>query len=391
MATKMKLTDTVASKAVLTGGTKDWIMDTDFPNLGLRLTAGSKSWAVRVTVGGRLLERTIGDWRVYSATKARDLATQIVGELRQGIDRFQKLKDQAAAELHERRQAISVSEALTEYLSRRTLAPRTKSDYEKLLQHELKSIANDPLRDVTRESAEKLHVSISKERGKTRANYALRLLRSLCLTLEMGCEKWSHFPWAKTPPRRTELTPEHGQVIWNAMEKRRVDSGAAYIRALLLTGCRRAELASLTVSQVSVRNRTITLPNTKNGTTHTIYMSDQLMEIVEPLLEDKKPTETVFLGAGDPRKCLAACVKATGVPFSLHSLRKLAAITMNRLGITLATCSACLNHTVSGNITLACYAHASADDMRLAWQQLGDYYTQRTATSLNSRNRSAAA
>lgn len=388
---RIKLTDTFANTLPLPAKGKRLHMDSVFPNLGLRLTPGSRSWIVRISVANQNIERTIGSTQIYSASGARKIATEIAAELRQGVDRSKIAREQAERAQEELRNSVTMSDALTQYCERRTLSERTMSDYKSLLARELKDVANTQLREISREFAERLHVKIAHNHGKTRANHALRLVRALCKAMEQGLSNWDGFSWANTPPKKTQLKPEHGTIIWAALDGRRADSGARYIKALLLTGCRRGELADLKVTQVSLRNRTISLPKTKNGSAFSIFMSDQLIEVIEPLLKDKESTDLVFSGSGDPRKCLKACIEAAGVPFSLHSLRKLLAITMNRLGIQMPTAAACLNHTGGGNITLSAYAHATDDDMRLAWQAVADYYVPRSGViSLNLHRRETA-
>ena len=382
----VRLTDSFATQTPVPAKGKRLIYDTTFSNFVLRITAaGARSWIVRTSIAGKNIERTIGSIKLYSATRAREIAIEICGELRQGVDRFQQAKERAQADTEAKKQAITISEGLDQYLERRTLKERTIADYEGLVKNELGEHSNMPLRDVTREFAEKLHVSITKSRGATRANKAIGLLQTLCTNLELGLQSWRRFPKAKISARRTKLIPEHGRVIWESLEGKAASSGANFLRALLLTGCRSGELKTLTVEQVSIRNRTISLPTTKSHIPHVIRMSDQLVALISPLLVDKEADDLVFSVAGDPRNSVKTAKEAVGVHFSPHDLRKLFAITLNSLGTPYPTIKACLNHSAGNDVTLSAYAHPTANDMAIAWQTASDLYTGRSGiTSLNT-------
>jgi len=384
--THFRLIDSFASSAPAPAKGKRLIYDTTFGNFALRITAaGARSWIVRTSIAGKNIERTIGSTKLYSASRAREIAIEICGELRQGVDRFQQARERAQADTEAKKQAISISEGLDQYLSRRTLSERTISDYRGLIKNELGEHSNMPLRDVTREFAEKLHVSITKSRGATRANKAIGLLQTLCTNLELGLQSWRRFPKAKTVARRTKLIPEQGRIIWESLEGKASTSGANFVRALLLTGCRSCELKTLTVKQVSIRNRTITLPKPKNGIPHEIRMSDQLIALISPLLTEKEDDDLVFSGAGDPRNSIKTAKEAVGVHFTPHDLRRLFAMTLNSLGTPYPTVKACLNHASGNDVTLSAYAHPTANDMSIAWQAASDLYTGRSGvTSLNT-------
>jgi integrase len=151
------------------------------------------------------------------------------------------------------------------------------------------------------------------------------------------------------------------------------------VSLLILTGCRRGEVAALRWGYIDDKARLITLPSTvtKNGRTHSFpygELSAQVFEAV-PRLSDYlfpasrstargKPT-TVFNGWG---KAKVDFDKRCGVDFRLHDLRRTFATNMAALGTPVQVTEKLLNH-VSGSLggIVAIYnRHNYLDEMREA-------------------------
>lgn len=411
---RVKLTDSLAEKADAPESGRAVIWDTACPNFGLRITGKKKAWIVRVKVRGVSKERTIDTYPgALSATAARDEAFNRIAEFKAGIDREADLKKREEEERARAASELTIAQAMKRYLSDNTeLSERTRSDYEGLIDNELASYKETKLQDVTREAAEQMMrdivADLKKGKGKSgsRANQALRAVRMLCLANEQGLQNWGKrrgksFPWVKTKAVRTGLDPDagHGKAIWDALGSRRCDTSADYVKALLLTGARRGEMAAVKISDISLRNRTMTLLDTKNGEDHVIQMSDQLIEIVERHMIDRETgskrgaDESLFTRCSEPKKLLASVSAEIGVKFTCHSLRKFFAITCLSLGIPGPVIKACLNHSSesSQDVTDKHYAHATPSQMRQAWQQVADMHAPRVGViSLNALRDAAA-
>lgn len=422
---RVKLTDAFAKGVVLpeSGVVIHW--DTECRNFGLRLKKTGSSWIVRVKVNQQAYERTIAElYTGMTAATARKIAQERVVELRNGIDRDKVLKERIEQERQDRLAAMSLKEAVTKYLEEnKTLGERTRDDYQKLIDNELAPYASVPLREVSREIAEKMVGEIAAEimrprtkedkavgkrsvsRNGSRANYAMRLVRALCFAFEQGCQNWGKrrgkaFPWIRTKAKRTELDPDagHGAMIWKALSTRRCDTSADYIKAIMLTGARRTEMAEVKVKDINIRNRTMILVDTKNHEDHVIYMPDQLFEIVERRMKDRKtgeakaPDATVFENCSEPKKLLASVSEEVGVKFTCHSLRKFFAITCLTLEIPTPVYKRCLNHSMenSDDVTEKHYAHATPTQLRKAWQKVADFNAPRDGVvSLNAHREAA--
>lgn len=414
-----KITNELVKTTPLATGQPFNIYDTELRGFCLRVTRTNKSYGVRIKVGGKEVYRSIAaigrTGCPDTATRARDRAKALIGELVKGIDTKadEKTKKRAEREAAKAKnvepEVLTLASALESYIAvainlkqDKPISERTKSDYRYIMTHELKEWANIPLESIDRKMADAMRIKIVQERGATRAVHGMRLVRTLCRKYKVGLLDWENF-FPKSTVRTTELEPDDGKILFEALsEMTHHSSSSRYVMALLLTGCRRKELADVLVSDVGQDGRTITLRETKNGNKHVIQCSTQLREIVKGLMVDsdgdKRQGDFKLFGkCGDPRKTLINCNKvvkdaanaaseANGTAildksFSLHDLRKLCAITLNKLRFPHATIQAVLNHTpAASDVTSACYIKVSEEERRLAWQALADYYSETKAT-----------
>lgn len=397
----VKLTNESVRMIPLVASGKTYVYDTERRGFCVRVTPTGKFYAVRIKVHGKEYQRSICRVEDATAVAARNRAEIIIGELRQGVDRNKERREAAKIQKEESerisKEAATLTIWLEDYLGRKTLKPRTVNDYRSILAVELLEWADKPLREIDRNAAELKFKEIFHDRGVTRAVHALRLCRILCRDAKVGLQDWGKlFP--KLPPKKTTLRHGDGKIIYNQLQDLKHHLAASkYVMALLLTGCRREELAEVLVSDVGAGCRTITLPDPKNGKPHVIQCSTQLREIVESLVVDKdgdsRPADAKLFGlCGDPRKTLKrikeavqkaadAASEANGTAvinkhFSLHDLRKLCGITLNHLRFPHATIQAVLNHTPDANdVTSRHYIDVDPEELRLAWQALADYYS----------------
>lgn len=407
----MKLTNESVKNQPLVASGKAYIYDTERRGFCLRVTPTSKFYAVRIKVGGKEYQRSICRVEDSTAVAARAKAEVMIGEFRQGIDQKAIKRAEAeaakkAADDAEQLQAnqVTLSTALADYLptaisarTKRPLKERTKSDYRYLMDNELKLWNETPLASIDRDMAGSMMATISGARGSTRAVHAMRLVRLLCRKNKSGLLDWEGFGLT-TRARKTGLRPTDGRILFEALGDMTHNlASSPYVMALLLTGCRRGELAKVLVSDVGHGGRTITLRDTKNGSDFVIQCSTQLREIVCKLIVDKdgdpRPADAALFGlCGDPRRTLENCnrivqaaadeasaINGTAMldkSFSLHSLRKLCSITLTHLKYPESVVDAVLNHAPdSSNVTRHNYiGEIDPEDMRLAWQALADYY-----------------
>lgn len=377
-----RLTDTFAATVQPPATDRVYYRDDDQPGFCLIVFAsGTKRWAYEAKVFGKPVRKVLGDQTVYTAKQARMIAREVAGELRQGIDRFAVAKDKAAAERAAaeaslRKQSTpTIAKVVEEYLSKSTLKPETQRFYSNLLARELSKYATMKLEHLTSDDIERIYTEISEERSPIRATKAITFLGTL-----RTFKRWDNpipkgFKKVLPKPRRARLEPSDGIKLWGALRERMGTPSAAYLATMLLTGCRTKELNDLTVGDVDLLAGHITLPDTKNGTSHRVYLSDAAIKVIAPMLDGREASELVFKGADAGRH---ARKLISGFPvWSNHDLRKAFAITAMEVGISYPVIKAALNHT-SGDVTLAHYAQATPSQLRACWNKVSDYYTGAT-------------
>ena len=150
-----------------------------------------------------------------------------------------------------------------------------------------------------------------------------------------------------------------------------------YLLLILFTGLRRQEAAQLQWSQVDLKAKTLTIPDTKNRESHSLPLSDYLSN----LLAQRKQTlvnEYVFPGVGkggyiiEPRKQMAKVIKATGIQFMVHDLRRTFITIAESLDIPAYALKRLLNHKMGGDVT-AGYIILDVERLRKPMQMIADF------------------
>jgi integrase len=145
----------------------------------------------------------------------------------------------------------------------------------------------------------------------------------------------------------------------------------------LLTGLRRQEAAKLRWQDVDLKARTFVIVDTKNRDSHTLPLSDYLVD----LLRRRKENSTsayIFPGDGkmgyivEPRLHIERVAEASEVPFTLHDLRRTFVTTAERLDIPAYALKRLLNHKMRQDVT-AGYIIADAERLREPMQKITDF------------------
>lgn len=131
----------------------------------------------------------------------------------------------------------------------------------------------------------------------------------------------------------------------------------AYLALLFLTGARDKELRLRLKSDVNWEEKTLTIPHTKNGSSHVIYLSDYMLDILRSvphvannpyLFPGRKKGKPV----GQPRHAFKAIKAKMGLPdipgdkanLTLHSARHTVGSLLASQGVSLHDIAKQLNH-----------------------------------------------
>ena len=155
-------------------------------------------------------------------------------------------------------------------------------------------------------------------------------------------------PIAPLTRRDRVLSDEEIRLIWGATEE--PGTFNAIVRALLLTGQRREEVAGMAwaATEEDLSGLTLSGAQTKNGKPHLVPLSEQMRALLRAQPR-REGTDLVFPGERGVfsgwSKSKARLDQLTVVSdWTLHDLRRTTATGLQRLGVRLEVTEAILNH-----------------------------------------------
>lgn len=275
------------------------------PGLGVRATSGSdrKRYIFQAKVAGKSMRVTIGDVSAWSIPKAQAEARRLKVLIDQGHDPRQveaekeaaKKAQAAAAILQSVKESVTVVEAWEEYISERKPfwgkshlhdhirsmqaggEPRTRSNKKFTEPGILRPFATVRLTDLSSERIDRWAKAESARRP-TRARNTLRLLKAFlfwCQNHPTYKEIVSENParsrkaresLGKPSVKNDALQREQLQAWFAAVKQIGNPVTSAYLQALLLTGARRNELATLRWDDVDFQWNSLTIRDKVEGT-----------------------------------------------------------------------------------------------------------------------------
>lgn len=366
--------------------------------------SGTKTFIYQDRVNGKKRRITIDRYGQITEEQARKRAKILAGLVAKGVD--------PVAEKHEREaEALTLKEALKEYLDNRELKPRTRRDIDESMKG-FDGWMKKPIVSITREMVARKHKKLG-ESSHARANLAMRYLRAVLnyaseahaypdgtpllksnpvarlsatnTWFKVGRRKRYLFeheikPWMQAVDRLPE-TPERQK--GQGRHKPKLKHGylaRAFFMILILTGLRRGEVLGLMWHDVDLKGRTLTIPDPKNNEPHILPLSDYLLEILVDLKE-KSAGEYILSGPdgrryGAFRFAQARIKEETNINVSPHDLRRTFATVAESLNIPAYAVKGLLNHKTSGDIT-AGYIQITVERLREPMQQITDYFLRK--------------
>lgn len=372
------------------------VWDKKLSGFGVRVTAGGKRvYIAQGRANGRTVRISLGRADHLSCEQARNQARLRLGEMAGGADhnRQKRLK---------RVQGVSIDAAFKEFRKARAAnKARTLDEYERHLDVYLADWKDRPWTAITRQMVVERHQKIGGENGQRTANNVMRTVRSLLsfcrasyrnpatgepLTSENAVRALSDArAWFKEAGREDHLKPSEIKAWWQAVNKLANPTQRDYLFGLLLTGLRSTEFASLKWRDVNLKDRVITVINTKNGSTHRLPICNWLHTTLEARQNGAAAFDFIFGATGtSPSKAgyvkwfnrlLQKVAVESGVEMrSRHGLRRTFASIGEQLGVGMITLKRLMNHHsgTSADITLQ-YAQLSVEALRDPAEKISRY------------------
>jgi integrase len=369
----IKLTQRSVEAITCPPGKKDALLfDGELRGFGLRVTkGGGKIFLAQYTTGGRKRRVALGPFGVVTVEQARKAAQAVLGEAASGGDPFaaRKAKLQAArANKAESEYTLRVMVKAWSDAREGDRRPSYLREAVACLSRNLSMWQDRAAGSITLAEAVRALDTIKAEKGAVAANRTLAYARAaygwavkrqhLTLNPLRGIER----PGRETPRERV-LAPEELGAIWRACSTLG-PTLSGFVRVLLLTMQRRAEVASMRWSELDYAEDPAvwTLPGerSKNGRPHVVHLSEPVRAIVRDMPR-LNSNPFVFGGRGNnPIKAfnyakaeIETALIAAGVPVSnwrFHDFRRAGVTALAGMGFPPHVCDRLLNH-VTGAIT----------------------------------------
>lgn len=391
----IKLTKTMVDKLDhIPGKTQSFFRDDGLKGFGLRITPGGvKSFIVETRINGKVKRVTLGKYGKLTVEEARKQAKTLLGSVARGDD---PLSEKKTKKIH----AMTLQQVLNDYLkARKDLKPRTLTDYQCVLHEVAPDWLDKPLVTITREMIAKRHARHGQTNSKARANNAMRVLRAIFNYAMYEYRDGNGQPVVTINPvkylshtrawyrvdRKQSVIRSHQLADWYKAVITLVETDSYrnallwhdYFLLLLFTGMRKMEAASLRWEDVDLKAKTITLQDTKNHEIHTLPMSDFVFEFMERRSRNRTsdyvfPADSKTGYIYEPKKAVIRVAELSGVPFTLHDLRRTFATIADSLDLPAYALKRLLNHKMNNDVT-AGYIMKDVERLRKPMQQIANF------------------
>lgn len=377
--------------------TQKFYRDSVVTGFCLRVTSGGvKSFIVEKRIFGKVKRITLGRYGNITVEQARKEAMKFLGEIATG-------KDPIGEKKAKRAKGITLLEAFKDYLqSRKSLRPSTIEDYEQIIGKAFKDWQGKPLSEISKDMVELRHSDLGKT-SKARANNAMRVLRAIFNHAKAKYEDAKGNPvitvnpvdrlgqvraWYRVERKQTLIRPHQLAGWYQATLLLNRETTRDYLHLVLFTGLRRSEASTMKWKDVDFKEKTLSIPVTKNHQMHTLPLSDFLYDLLYRRYESRE-SEYVFPSdaergyLSDPKTAVKRVADLSGVPFTLHDLRRTYITIAESLDIPAYALKRLLNHKDSNDVT-AGYIVSDVGRLRKPMQRITDFIN----TSINQQTES---
>ncbi len=387
-----KLTKSMVDKIPFMTSGQAHFRDAELKGFGLRVGAKTKVYYAESKLHGKTVRVTIGRHDVFTAEEARQRAKTILGEVAQGNNP----NDEDRAR---RARSVTVLQVQEDFLAiRKNLRPSTVRDYRRILNTYLKDWQNKPIAEITKDMVARMHRKIG-ERSHAQANLTFRYFRALVNFAIAQYEDTNGNPIILDNPvkrltqtrawyridRKQTLIKYYDLPAWfhavmgltNDLVAPNREVVRDFLLLLLFTGLRKSEAIQLTWNRVDLKNRLITIKDTKNHADHVLPLTDFLYDMLqrrhaEAVTPYVFPNEMATGCLVEPKKQMKRVIDASGVEFTLHDLRRTFITIAESLDIPAYALKKLLNHKMTNDVT-AGYIVADVERLRVPMQKITDY------------------
>jgi integrase len=329
-------------------------------------TSGAKSWAIRCRIAGKPTKVTLGPYPRLDLMAAREQARAALALVDRGIDPRQQRE--AERRDNAERQANTLRAIAEQFRDKHMVRVRKnwRDHWSGLDRYVLARLGDRPIDAIRRRD---LHAILDDLADKPGARHHVLSAVGSLFKWAVDREIIENSPAAGLPRpklgvRQRALSDAELPAVWAVAQSVGYPFGA-YVKLLLLTGCRRGELAGLQWSEIDLDDGTITIPaeRYKTGLSLLVPLSEPARHVIDELPR-LAGGQYVFSTTGGRRpisgfskmmrrfdSALAKHCEDVGLAafdFDLHDLRRAVRTGMSALRIPPHVAEACLGHVVTG-------------------------------------------
>jgi len=351
-------------------------------NLGIRIyPSGTKVFIVRIRLNGKDKIKTIGNYPAISVAKAKKQAQPIIDQYKAGIDvkeaeRIEKAKDR------------TLRECFNNYLP--TVKPTTQKDVKRAMSDGLSAWLDNPIKDITEDKVLKKYDARVKGNEHTnparnRARLEMAYLRSVWNTnkkeLNLDISPTSILNderkgWNKAGQKTRRLDHETASNFYTEIQKLSKRDKNFFL-LIYFTGMRANEAKNLKWEYIDLNNKSLTIPDTKNGKPLEIPLTEQAIAVLN---EVKNSGMFVFSQVNRQGEITAmtsysksvANLKKNSVLWSPHDSRRGFIVAGGVLGLNSYMVKQLVNH-YDRNDVHANYQTYTIAELRPAAKKIADY------------------
>jgi integrase len=320
--------------------------------------SGKKSWAYRYRVNGKSRKLTLGGWPGLGVAEARKKAAEAAVEVHHGEDPVTERK----------RQTGSVLNAVLDEFIRQHVSTLRSADevVRNLNKHVRPRLGMKSIYELKRSDVAHMLTEIAMDSGPVMADRVLAYFGKALNWQSLRDDRFVNpivRGMARVKPaeraRRRVLDDDELRQLWRAVEKMGGQT-ERYVKALLLTACRRKELAFMRPEEIV--GDLLIIPGER-------YKNKQ--EHVVPLVGDVKR----LMGGGFRVSNFSGLKNRIDAElpiahWTFHDLRRTARSLMSRAGVDVDIAERCLGHTIQG-VRGIYDRHSFLEEKRAAFEKLG--------------------
>lgn len=354
-------------------GKRDYYYDTEQEGLMLQVTAsGSKTYYVYKRMDGRPQRLKLAKYTEMTITEARKASKEAVGKIAQGRNPY---KERKAV-----KDEMTLSELFNRFIER--YAKQHKKTWEEDVNNYNRYLThwdNRQISQISRDDVMRLHSKLGDENGIYAANRLLALLRTL-YNKALDWDWEGRNPALQVKPfkeksRERFLQPEEMQRFFAALEEESNEVVRDFLKVSLFTGARKSNVLSMRWSDISLKGQTWTIPDTKNGESHTVPLLDEVITILKDRQKCSEFSQWVFPSnhtaekhLTDPKKVWAQIMKRAKIEnLRMHDLRRTMGSYQSSLGANGFIIGKTLGHKSSRATDI--YARLNLDPVKESMKQ----------------------